>query len=304
MMVISKELCELKTIFPHENILFNEDLKKHLHIKIGGKADFLVFPKSVAELTDIITYFRRLNIPITVIGKGTNLIVKDGGIRGVVISLKHFNKITVLGEKIVAGAGANLIDVCKVALKHSLTGLEFASGIPGSVGGGVFMNAGAYGGEIKDVLESIIVLDKDNNLKIRTKEELDFGYRKTNIEENGEIIVEATFRLSEGNRREIKNLTKKLTKQRRSKQPLNYPSCGSVFKRPLGHFAGKLIQDSGLQGYRVGGAVVSKKHANFILNDRNASAKDYLAVIDHVRKVVYEKYGIMLELEVRIIGED
>lgn len=304
MMVISKDLKDLAPRFPLKNILFSEDLKKHLHIKIGGKADYLIFPRTYDELRDVISFFDNFNIPITIIGKGTNLIVKDGGIRGAVISLKYFNKINVIGNFVFAGAGASLIKTCKVAMDYSLTGLEFASGIPGTIGGAVFMNAGAYGGEIKDVLESIVVLDKDNNIKIRTKEELDFGYRKTNIEENKEIILEAKFKLEEGYKEEIKELTKKLTKARRSKQPLNYPSCGSVFKRPPNMFAGKLIQDSGLQGYRVGGAIVSTKHANFILNTGGATAKDYIAVIEHVKKTVKEKFNVDLELEVRIIGED
>jgi len=303
-MVISKDLSELFQSLPKLHILYSEELKKHLYIKIGGKADFLIFPKNVSELKEAISYFRSLNIPISVIGKGTNLIVKDGGIRGAVISLKNLNSISVFGDRIKAGAGASLIDVCKVACKYSLTGLEFASGIPGSIGGAVFMNAGAYGGEIKDVLESIVVLDKNNNLKIKTRDDLNFSYRKTNIEENEEIIIEATFKLTPGNKKEIKKQMKHLTKLRKSKQPLKWPSCGSVFKRPPGMYAGKLIQECGLQGYRVGGAIVSKKHANFILNIGGATAKDYLAVIKHVRDVVYEKKGVMLELEVRIVGED
>lgn len=304
-MVISKDLKRsLAPIFPLNNILVNEDLKKHLHIKIGGKADYFVLPKTYDELKEVISFFKSENIPITIIGNGTNLIVRDGGIRGAVISLSEMNKIIVEGENVYAGAGASLIKTAKIAMENSLTGLEFASGIPGTIGGAVFMNAGAYGGEIKDVLQSVLVLTQDNEIKIRKVEDLDSGYRRTNIQENKEIILEAAFKLAKGNYQEIKELTDHLTKQRASKQPLDYPSCGSVFKRPPGMFAGKLIQDSGLQGYRVGGAVVSTKHANFILNDNNATAKDYIAVIEHVRKTVYEKYGVELELEVRIIGED
>lgn len=304
-MVISKELVKSFNVnLPLVNILFNEELKKHLYTKMGGKADYLVIPKDYNELQEAITFFNNNKVEITIIGYGSNLIVRDGGIRGAVISLTSFNNLKILENKIIVGSGASLIKTAHIAMKNGLTGLEFASGIPGTVGGAVFMNAGAYGGEIKDVLESILVLDRNNGLRLKTVEELEPGYRKTNIEENGEIILEATFRLKNGDYYEIKNKVEELTKLRREKQPLDSPSCGSVFKRPPGLYAGKLIQDSGLQGYRVGGAVVSTKHANFILNDNNASATDYIKVIDHVRTTVYEKFGVWLELEVRIIGEE
>ncbi|MCK9470834.1 MAG: UDP-N-acetylmuramate dehydrogenase [Bacilli bacterium] len=304
-MVISKDLeNRLAPILPLKNILIDEELNKHLYTKIGGKADFLMFPKTTKELQEIIKFFKGEGIPITIIGKGSNLIVRDGGIRGAVISLAKLNKIKIEGEYVYAGGGACLIKTAKLAMDNHLTGLEFASGIPGTVGGAVFMNAGAYGGEMKDVLESVVVLKENNEIKIRKVEDLDSGYRKTNIEDNNEIVIEAIFKLKKGDYKEIKRLTDHLTEQRRSKQPLEHPSCGSVFKRPPGLYAGKLIQDAGLQGYRVGGAVVSTKHANFILNDNNASASDYIAVINHVREVVLEKFGVLLELEVRIIGED
>jgi UDP-N-acetylmuramate dehydrogenase len=304
-MVIIKDFeNRLAPIFPLKNILVGEELKKHLYIKIGGRADYLLFPKTYKELREIISFFKCENIPITIIGKGSNLIVRDGGIRGAVISLEKINHITVKDEYIYAGAGASLIKTAKVALKCHLTGLEFASGIPGTIGGAVFMNAGAYGGEMKDVLDSVIVLTKTNEIKVRDAKDLEFAYRKTNLEENEEIVLEAIFKLKYGNYKEIKELMDHLTKQRKLKQPLEYPSCGSVFKRPPGLYAGKLIQDAGLQGYRVGGAVVSSKHANFILNDNKATAKDYIAVIEHVREEVFKKIGVMLELEVRIIGED
>jgi len=304
-MVIIKDFeNRLAPIFPLKNILINEELKKHLYIKIGGKADYLLFPKTYKELREIISFFKDEKIPITIIGKGSNLIVRDGGIRGAVISLANIDKIRIEGEYIYAGAGASLIKTAKIAMNYHLTGLEFASGIPGTVGGAVFMNAGAYGGEMKDVLESVVVLTNHNEIKIRKVEDLDSGYRKTNIEDNNEIVLEAIFKLKKGEYQEIKKLIDNLTKQRRLKQPLEHPSCGSVFKRPPGLFAGKLIQSADLQGYRVGGAVVSNKHANFILNDNNASANDYIAVINHVREVVQNKFGVLLELEVRIIGED
>lgn len=304
-MVISKDFeNRLAPIFPLKNILIDEELKRHLYIKIGGKADYLLFPKTYKELKEIISFFKGEDIPITIIGRGSNLIVRDGGIRGAVISLSKINKIKIEGDYVYAGAGASLIKTAKVAMDNHLTGLEFASGIPGTIGGAVFMNAGAYGGEMKDVLESVVVLTQKNEIRIRKVEDLNSSYRKTNIEDNDEIVLEAIFKLKKGDFHEIKKLTDHLTEQRKSKQPLEHPSCGSVFKRPPGLYAGKLIQDAGLQGYRVGGAIVSEKHANFILNDNNATARDYLAVIDHVRETVHEKFGVMLELEVRIIGEE
>lgn len=304
-MVISKDLIKhLVPSLPFTNILFDERLADHLAIKIGGKADYLLFPTTYTELQDIIAYFRELDIPITIIGNGTNLIVRDGGIRGAVVSLSKMNDIVVEGEYVFAGAGASLIKTAKVAMENSLTGLEFASGIPGSIGGAVFMNAGAYGGEMKDVLQSVVVLTRDNEIKVRKVEDIGSSYRKTNIEDNEEVVLEAIFKLKKGDYEEIKKLTDHLTNERKKKQPLDKPSCGSVFKRPEGMFAGKLIQDSGLQGYRVGGAVVSTKHANFIMNDNNATARDYIAVINHVRQTVYNKFGVVMELEVRIIGED
>lgn len=304
-MVISKDFINrLEPIFSHKNILIDEELKNHLYLRLGGKADYLLFPKTFSELKDVISLFKSEAIPITIVGRGSNIIVKDGGVRGAVISLVKLNEIKVDGEYIYAAAGASLIKTAKLAMNHNLTGLEFASGIPGTIGGAVFMNAGAFGGEMKDVLDSVIVLNKNNEVELRKVENLDLSYRKTNIDENNEVIIEALIKLKKGSHLEIKKLTNHLTEQRNLKQPLNYPSCGSVFKRPKGMFAGKLIQDAGLQGYRVGGAVVSSKHANFILNDSNATAKDYISVIEHVRNTVLNKFGVLMELEVRIIGED
>ena len=302
-MILIKEFG-LESIYAFKNISFNEDLKKHLHTKMGGKADYYIEPFTYLELQDIINIFKHDKIPIIVIGSGANLIVRDGGVRGLVISLKNFNNIKVNGDEILAGSGTSLIKTTYIALQHNLTGFEFASGIPGTIGGAVFMNAGAYGGEIKDVLESVIVLDKNLNIIQRKAEDLNIGYRYTNIEENGDIILEAKFKLSKGKHDEIKAKMDELSISRQSKQPLDYPSCGSVFKRPPGMFAGKLIQDCGLQGFRIGGAEVSRKHANFILNVDNATSTDYLAVMNHVQNTVLEKFGVWLEPEVKIIGED
>lgn len=295
---------QLVKIINENNIAIDEDIKNHTYTKLGGKADFFVTPTTYEEVQNIVKYCLEEKVPFTLIGNGSNLIVRDGGIRGIVLSLKNFDKITVSNTKIVAQSGAAIIDTSRKALDAKLTGIEFACGIPGTVGGAVYMNAGAYGGEVKDCLESILVIDKNGEMIRRKAEELDLAYRYSNIQENGDIVLEATFQLQHGNYDEIKAIMDDLTFKRESKQPLEYPSCGSVFKRPPGYFAGKLIQDSNLQGTRIGGAEVSKKHAGFIVNVDNATATDYITLIKHVQKMVKEKFGVSLEREVRIIGEE
>jgi len=295
---------QLVKIINENNIAIDEDIKNHTYTKLGGKADFFVTPTTYEEVQNIVKYCLEEKVPFTLIGNGSNLIVRDGGIRGIVLSLKNFDKITVSNTKIVAQSGAAIIDTSRKALDAKLTGIEFACGIPGTVGGAVYMNAGAYGGEVKDCLESILVIDKNGEMIRRKAEELDLAYRYSNIQENGDIVLEATFQLQHGNYDEIKAIMDDLTFKRESKQPLEYPSCGSVFKRPPGYFAGKLIQDSNLQGTRIGGAEVSKKHAGFIVNVDNATATDYITLIKHVQKTVKEKFGVSLEREVRIIGEE
>ncbi len=230
--------------------------------------------------------------------------MRDGGIRGIVLSLKKFRAIRREGNKVVAESGARIIDASRFALQEKLTGLEFACGIPGTVGGALYMNAGAYGGEIKDCLEHALIVDRGGDVHQVLAEEFDLDYRTSNIAEKGYIVLEATFQLKEGHYEEIKAVMDDLTFKRESKQPLEYPSCGSVFKRPPGYFAGKLIQDSELQGKGVGGAEVSTKHAGFIVNKDNATASDYIAVIEMVQQTVKAKFGVKLEREVRILGED
>lgn len=295
---------QLVKIINDENIAIDEHIKNHTYTKLGGKADFFVTPTNYEEVQNVVKFCLTEKVPFTLIGNGSNLIVRDGGIRGIVLSLKNFNKITVSGTRITAQSGAAIIDTSRKALDAKLTGLEFACGIPGTVGGAIYMNAGAYGGEIKDCLESVLVIDKNGEMITRKAQDLDLSYRYSNIQENGDIVLEATFQLQHGNYDEIKAVMDDLTYRRESKQPLEYPSCGSVFKRPPGYFAGKLIQDSNLQGTRIGGAEVSKKHAGFIVNVHNATASDYISLIRHVQKTVKEKFGVSLEREVRIIGED
>ncbi len=300
-----KEIYErLTTIVDKKNICVDEWLKRHTFTRLGGKADFFVTPETYDEVQGLIKFAKANQIPLTLIGNGSNLIVRDGGIRGIVMSLTKFNKITVDGNYLIAQSGAGIIEASQEALKAGLTGLEFACGIPGTVGGALYMNAGAYGGEIKDVLDHALVIDKDGNFVKRKAEDFGFSYRYSNISKNGDIVLEAVFRLKPGEYEEIKALMDDLTERRRAKQPLEYPSCGSVFKRPQGYYAGKLIQDSGLQGFRIGGAEVSKKHAGFIVNVDNATASDYIRVIEHVQKTVKEKFNVTLETEVKIIGED
>ncbi|MFC4181973.1 UDP-N-acetylmuramate dehydrogenase [Saccharococcus thermophilus] len=295
---------ELVQICGKENVLRDEPLKYHTLVKIGGKADFLVWPTTYEQVVDVIRLKEKYQLPFTLLGNGSNVIVRDGGIRGIVMQLKYLNSIRCEGEKIIAQSGADIKAVSRFALEHSLTGLEFACGIPGSVGGAIMMNAGAYGGEVKDVLDHVKVVTQKGELKTMYKDDLQLGYRTSIISKTHDIVLEVVFQLEKGDPQKIKAKMDDLTFQRESKQPLEYPSVGSVFKRPPGYFAGKLIQDSGLQGKGVGGAEVSTKHAGFIINKNNATAADYIATIEMVRKTVKEKFGVELELEVKIIGED
>ncbi len=282
----------------------DEPLKNHTYTHLGGEADFLVKPETYEEVQEIVKFANREDIAFTLLGNGSNLIVKDGGIRGIVMNLQRLTSIETTDTTIVAGSGARIIDVSREALAQNLSGLEFACGIPGSVGGALFMNAGAYGGEIKDVLTSAKVVDRDGRLLTLMADELDLDYRTSNIPDKGYIVLEATFDLKQESYEEIKAIMDDLTEKRESKQPLEYPSCGSVFKRPPGYFAGKLIQDSDLQGKQIGGAQVSLKHAGFIVNKQDATAKEYIDLIRFVQATVNEKFGVRLEREVKIIGED
>ncbi|MEI3613052.1 UDP-N-acetylmuramate dehydrogenase [Pseudogracilibacillus sp. SO30301A] len=295
---------QLVNIVSTDNVVKNKPLKNHTYTRLGGNADYFVTPTTYEQVQEVVKLATKENIPFMLLGNGSNLIIKDGGIRGIVMYLGKLNNIKVEKTKIIAQSGALIADVSKQGLASHLTGLEFACGIPGSVGGALFMNAGAYGGEIKDVLHQAKIIDKEGNLRTIQAEELDLAYRTSNIPKNGYIVLEAEFALEKGNYEEIKAVMDDLTFKRESKQPLEYPTCGSVFKRPPGYFAGKLIQDSGLQGKQIGGAQVSLKHAGFIINKEGATASEYIALIQYVQKIVKEKFGVELEREVRIIGED
>ena len=294
---IKEELADIE-------ILFNEPLKQYTYTKVGGAADYLAFPRNQYELKRIVTFANAQEIPWMVLGNSSNIIVRDSGIEGFVIMFDHFHDVRVNGYVIEAEAGAKLIDVTHVARYHSLTGFEFACGIPGSIGGAVYMNAGAYGGEIAHILQSCKVLTPEGEIKTLTAEELAFGYRHSKIQETGDVVISAKFALAPGNYDQINQEMARLTHLRELKQPLEYPSCGSVFKRPVGHFAGQLISEAGLKGHRIGGVEVSEKHAGFMINVDHGTAKDYEDLIAHVIATVEKSAGVTLEREVRIIGKD
>ncbi len=304
MMTIQKWAEDLAQLMNPKNIKTNELLKEYTMTKLGGTADVFVMPETEDEAQAVIKYAYDYHIPLLMLGNGSNMVVRDGGLRGIVITFSKLNEIRIDNTKIYAQSGALIKDVSKMAAMESLTGFEFACGIPGSVGGAMAMNAGAYGGEIKDIIISSTVLTKEGEKLVLSKDELDLRYRHSIISQEGYYVLSSWFQLKKGDKAEIDAIIADLTYKRESKQPLEYPSAGSVFKRPPGYFAGKLIQDSGLQGKGVGGAEVSTKHAGFIINKGNATASDYIQTIEMVQRVVKEKFGVDLELEVKIVGED
>lgn len=302
-------LQELKNIVSPERVLCNEPLSKHTTFKIGGPADYFVITKKTEETAAVIRCCIQYNLPLLMLGKGSNLLISDAGIRGVVLKQEDNSEgffVTQCenGYLVTGGAGMNLSAFAMKIANESLTGFEFAAGIPGSLGGAVYMNAGAYGGEIKDCIKSARVLTKEGEILSLNREELELSYRSSIIQKKGYYVIDATFLLQKGNREDILRKIEELNQARKEKQPLEYPSAGSTFKRPEGYFAGKLIMDAGLRGYRVGGAMVSEKHCGFVINTGDATAKDVLQLIDDVRRIVKEKFGVTLEPEVRLIGEE
>ena len=294
---------KLQGIVSAEAILENEPMSKHTTFRIGGNADLFVSPE-ISQVPQIMALVKEYQVPVTIIGNGSNLLVGDKGIRGLVISFgKGAEYVQVDGRCIIAGAGALLSKVAAEALKHSLTGFEFAAGIPGTLGGALVMNAGAYGGEIKDVLISAKVLTTEGEVVELSAGELDLSYRHSCIPEKEYIVLEATIALEEGNEEAIREMMADFRGRRIDKQPLEYPSAGSTFKRPEGYFAGKLIQDAQLRGYTVGGAQVSEKHCGFVINKGGATAADVCKLIEDVKHIVYDKFQVELEPEVKMIGE-
>lgn len=279
-------------------------LSRYTFTKTGGEAQYLAFPSNLEQLKKIVQTAKSEKLPITVIGNASNLIIRDGGIDGLVIILTKMNQIKVHNLEVTAEAGARIIDTAFTAANAGLSGLEFAAGIPGSIGGAIFMNAGAYGGETQNTVKSVQILTRAGQLKTYSQKEMDFSYRHSRIQDTGEIVVSATFALKKGDKLQILDRMHYLNALRRYKQPLEYPSCGSVFKRPKGHFVGPMIIKAGLQGKQIGGAQDSLKHAGFIVNKGDATATDYLNLIHYIQKIIKQKYDIDLHTEVRIIGKD
>lgn len=302
------EKSSLYQLFKDKNfgdIRFDEPMKNHTSFKIGGPADVMIIPHTEKEFVDAIRFSRENNIKYFIMGNGTNLLVKDTGIRGVVIkTAKSLDKIDIHNNSLICQSGALLSTTSKYALKNSLTGLEFASGIPGTIGGAVTMNAGAYGGEMKDVVKKVRVLDRSNNIVELSNEEMNFRYRGSRVADEGIIVLDVEIELERGEYSEIDEKMKELTRRRVSKQPLEYPSAGSTFKRPEGYFAGKLIDDAGLRGLRYGDAQVSEKHCGFVINAGEATFEHVITLIGMIQKVVYDKFNVKLEPEIKIIGDD
>ena len=289
-------------LFEGINVYTNESMKKHTTFRIGGNADYFLIPENTSELQSAIKICRANNIPYFILGNGSNILVSEKGIVGDVISTVKINTIEVYEDTIYAQAGAKLSKTASIAAENSLSGFETLSGIPGTVGGAVFMNAGAYGGEIKDVALEVYAIDENGNEKTFSNSECNFGYRSSVFSSGEYIITGAKFRLRTKDKDEITAQMRDYAERRRDRQPLSFPSAGSTFKRPEGYFAGKLIQDSGLRGFAIGGAAVSEKHCGFVVNTGNATCSDVVNLIDYIKKCVYEKFGVMLHEEVRIIG--
>lgn len=295
----------LKKLVTSSIIKIDEPLYKYTYTKTGGPADVYVTVGTIEDTANVIKFANTYNIPVTYLGNGSNIIIRDGGIRGIVVNLLKLNDITVTENTLVAESGAAIIDASQMALQRELSGLEFACGIPGSVGGAVYMNAGAYGGEVKDCLKHVTAINEAGDIITLSLEELQLGYRTSRVQTEHLVVVTAEFELNaDKNHDAIKLIMDDLTEKREAKQPLEYPSCGSVFQRPPGNFAGKLIQDAGLQGHRIGGVEVSRKHAGFMVNVDGGTASDYESLIAHVQQTIKDEFGVVLHREVRIIGEN
>lgn len=293
---------KLVEIIDKNRIFQNEMMKKHTSFKIGGPADFFIIIESVEELKAVLKFAKELDIPVTCIGNGSNLLIKDNGIRGLTIKL-DFKDLTINEDEIEAGAGVPIPVLARKAYENGLSGLEFASGIPGTLGGAIKINAGAYGGEFKDVVDFTTYLD--NNLQVHTvsNEDQNFSYRNSRFNNTDDIIISAKMKLKKENKDIIKAKMDELSAKRKAKQPINFPNAGSVFKRKNEYIAAEVIDKCGLKGYNIGDAYISDLHAGFIINKGNATAKDVIQLIEHIKNTVHEKYNINLELEIKVIGE-
>lgn len=295
----------LESIIPVERIKFDEPMKNHTTFCIGGPADILVAPESVPEITGVIQWAKDRDLPYMVIGGGSNLLVRDGGIRGLVVKLdSNFAQVTVDEFIVRAQSGIRVSQLAKTVAEQGLADLEFAEGIPGSLGGAVYMNAGAYGGEFSQVVSKVTALNEFGEIRVMDKSEIEFGYRSSSFQKNGYIVLEVELALNRKEPQLVKERMRKLSLQRKSKQPLEFPSAGSVFKRPPGRFVGPMIDELGLKGYRVGDAEISSKHAGFIINRGQATAQDVLMLVSFIKQRVKDEYGVDLETEFLVIGED
>ncbi len=295
---------ELNEIFSSDRILKNEPMSRHTSLRIGGNTDYMVFPATIDEIRLTIKLCRKYDMPYYIMGNGSNLLVSDSGYRGLIIKLSdRFSNISVEEDgTVLAQAGVLMSKLSNVIAANSLTGFEFGAGIPGTLGGAVAMNAGAYGGEMQQVVISATVIDGDGNIRTLSNKELEFGYRSSVIQKKDLCVLEATLKLNKGDKRQILDKIRELNHLRQSKQPLDKFSAGSTFKRPEGHFAGKLISDAGLRGFQIGDAAVSEKHCGFLVNKGNATAGDFMKLIKEVTRIVNEKYGVLLEPEVKFLG--
>ena len=294
----------LKNIVSEEDILTREYMKNHTSFKIGGSADFLVTPRTVDQIQNLIITLKKENIPVFIMGNGSNLLVSDKGIRGVVIKLsKNFSSFSISGDEVTAQSGILLSTLSKSIVNESLSGFEFASGIPGTIGGAVTMNAGAYDSEMKNIVEEVVAIDMDGNIKTFTNQEMNFRYRKSRVTDETLVVLEAKLKLEKGNIEDIKAKIDDFTVRRTTKQPLTAYSAGSTFKRPEGYFAGKLIEDAGLKGIIMRNAAVSSLHSGFVINTGDATCENILELIEFIKLTVFSKFGVMLEEEVRVVGE-
>lgn len=301
---MSVDYTDIQEYIDSSKVKYNEPMKKYTTLKVGGNADVLVLPECVEDVTHVLEYAKKNNINVTVIGNGSKLLVKDGGIRGIVIKFgSKFSNVDIKNEYITVEAGMTLPRLALLAKDNSLSGLEFAAGIPGNIGGAIYMNAGAYGSEMSNIVEQVTYLDENLNIQTATNEECSFGYRTSIFRKRNNVILSAKLKLKKADKSEIENLMKQNQESRKSKQPLEYPSAGSTFKRPEGYFVGKLIDDLGLKGYSIGGAQISTKHSGFIVNTGEAKAQDVLDLIEYIKQKVFEANSVKLEEEIIVIGE-
>jgi len=300
---MEKLIKKLSAVMASENIRRNAPMKNYTSFKVGGPVDILLMPQTKQEVAEALSICRETDFPLYIMGNGSNLLVQDGGVRGIVLQTKALKMVQVDGEILMAEPGISLKDLADIALKENLTGLEFASGIPGTLGGAVTMNAGAYDGEMKNVVKSIEVITEDGSLQTLSVDACDFGYRKSVLQKYGWLLIGINLSLGKGDYEDINNKMLDFNARRQEKQPLEYPSAGSTFRRPEGYYAGKLVQDAGFRGYSIGGAQISEKHSGFVINKGDATAADILELIATIQAGVLEKFGVELQTEVIVIGE-